>query len=109
MGKGGFLLSLLYTLSIESSSLNRSLIQVFQVINPIETARAAASFSGNLQNRFERDLTLVLTIEETEKPEVYQQQKSDFAELVRQLGEPGVNDRVAQMVMEILNNKNEIK
>ncbi len=44
-----------------------------------------------------------------EKPEVYQQQKSDFAELVRQLGEPGVNDRVAQMVMEILNSKNEMK
>ncbi len=44
-----------------------------------------------------------------EKPEVYQQQKSDFSELVRQLGQPGVNDRVAQMVMNILNKKTEEK
>ncbi len=40
-----------------------------------------------------------------ENPEVYQQQKNDFAELARQLGQPGVNDRVAQMVMKILNEK----
>ena len=44
-----------------------------------------------------------------EKPEVYQQQKDDFSALVSQLGKPGVNDRVAQMVMKILKEKNEEK
>lgn len=40
-----------------------------------------------------------------ENPEKYQQQKNDFAEVVRQLGKPGVNQRVADMIMNILNNK----
>ena len=40
-----------------------------------------------------------------ENPVKYQQQKKDFAEVARQLGNPGVNERVASMIMKILNGK----
>lgn len=40
-----------------------------------------------------------------ENPEKYQQQKDDFAEVVRQLGKPGVNNRIAEMVIKIINQR----
>jgi hypothetical protein len=43
---------------MQSSSLFLSLFQVFQVISPIETAKAAASLSDSLQKILEKDLTV---------------------------------------------------
>lgn len=40
-----------------------------------------------------------------ENPDKYEQQKKDFAEVARQLGKPGVNDKVADMIIKILNEK----
>ncbi|NCB37816.1 MAG: lipid-A-disaccharide synthase [Erysipelotrichia bacterium] len=40
-----------------------------------------------------------------ESPEKYEQQKKDFAEVVAHLGEPGAHERVAEMVLKILNGK----
>lgn len=40
-----------------------------------------------------------------EKPELYEQQKSDFAEIVAHLGEPGAHERVAEMVIKLLAQK----
>ena len=38
-----------------------------------------------------------------ENPDVYQKQKDDFAELAKQLGEPGSNRKVAEMVVKVIN------
>jgi len=40
-----------------------------------------------------------------EKPEMYEQQRSDFAEIVAHLGEPGAHERVAEMVVKLLSQK----
>lgn len=41
-----------------------------------------------------------------ENKEVYEKQKTDFAEMAKQLGKPGSNNRVAEMVINIINQKN---
>lgn len=44
-------------------------------------------------------------IELLESPEQYEQQKRDFTEIVSHLGEPGAHERVAEMVVKILDGK----
>lgn len=42
-----------------------------------------------------------------DSPEKYEQQKKDLAEVVSHLGEPGAHERVAEMVVELLNSRND--
>jgi lipid-A-disaccharide synthase len=44
-------------------------------------------------------------LELLESPEKYQQQKNDLAEVVSHLGEPGAHERVAEIVVKILNER----
>jgi ribosomal protein S28E/S33 len=41
-----------------------------------------------------------------ESPEKYDRQKQDLAEVVSHLGEPGAHERVAEIVVKLLNSRN---
>lgn len=58
-----------------------------------------------IQHDFTPEKLAEKAIELLESPEKYEQQKKDFTKIVSHLGEPGAHERVAEMVVKILNEK----